>query len=74
MKKKIQRKLSSKSNDSNDDSSNRWDKKSHNDTIMVNKFFDQNTVLTGSHDKSLKFWDLRSSLFSPELIFQVIKL
>ena len=44
-------------------------KKSHNDTIMVNKFFDQNTVLTGSHDKSLKFWDLRSSLFSPELIF-----
>ena len=44
-------------------------KKSHNDTIMVNKFFDQNTVLTGSHDKSLKLWDLRSSLFSPELIF-----
>ena len=31
MKKKIQRKLSSKSNNSNDDSSNRWDKKSHND-------------------------------------------
>ena len=44
-------------------------KKSHNDTIMVNKFFDQNTVLTGSHDKSLKLWDLRSNLFSPELIF-----
>ena len=45
-------------------------KKSHNDSIMVNKFFDQNTILTGSHDKTLKLWDLRNSLFSPELIFK----
>ena len=44
-------------------------KKSHNDSVMVNKFFDDNTVLTGSHDKTLKLWDLRSSLLSPELIF-----
>ena len=36
---------------------------------MVNKFFDQNMVLTGGHDKILKLWDLRSSLPSPELIF-----
>ena len=44
-------------------------KKSHKDSIMVNKFFDQNTILTGSHDKTLKLWDLRNSLSSPELIF-----
>ena len=44
-------------------------KKSHSDSIMVNKFFDDNTILTGSHDKTLKLWDLRSSLLSPELIF-----
>jgi U3 small nucleolar RNA-associated protein 15 len=44
-------------------------KKSHNDSIMVNKFFDQSTVLTGGHDKKIKLWDLRNSLPSPELIF-----
>ena len=44
-------------------------KKSHNDSIMVNKFFDQNLILTGSHDKTLKLWDLRNNLISPELIF-----
>ena len=44
-------------------------KKSHNDSIMVNKFLEQNTILTGSHDKTLKLWDLRNSLSSPELIF-----
>jgi U3 small nucleolar RNA-associated protein 15 len=36
---------------------------------MVNKFFDQSTVLTGGHDKKIKLWDLRNSLPSPELIF-----
>ena len=44
-------------------------KKCHNDSIMVNKFFDDNTILTGSHDKTIKLWDLRSSLSSSELIF-----
>ena len=44
-------------------------KKSHKDSIMVNKFFDQNLILTGSHDKTLKLWDLRNNLLSPELIF-----
>ena len=45
-------------------------KKSHNDSIMVNKFFNQNNILTGSHDKTLKLWDLRNNLLSPELIFE----
>ena len=45
-------------------------KKSHNDSIMVNKFFNQNNILTGSHDKTLKLWDLRNNLVSPELIFE----
>ena len=44
-------------------------KKSHNDSIMVNKFFEDNLILTGSHDKTIKLWDLRSNLFSPEIIF-----
>ena len=45
-------------------------KKCHNDSIMVNKFLDENTILTGSHDKTLKLWDLRNSLSSPELTFE----
>lgn len=44
-------------------------KKSHNDSIMINKFFEDNLILTGSHDKTIKLWDLRSNLFSPEIIF-----
>jgi WD40 repeat protein len=44
-------------------------KKSHNDSIMVNKFFEDNLILTGSHDKTIKLWDLRSNLFSPDIIF-----
>ena len=44
-------------------------KKSHNDSIMVNKFFEDNIILTGSHDKTVKLWDIRSNLFSPELIY-----
>ena len=37
---------------------------------MVNKFFNQNIILTGSYDKTLKLWDLRNNLLSPELIFE----
>ena len=44
-------------------------KKSHNDSIMVSKFFEDNLILTGSHDKTIKLWDLRSNIFSPEIIF-----
>ena len=44
-------------------------KKCHNDSIMSNKFFEDNLILTGSHDKTIKLWDLRSNLFSPEIIF-----
>ena len=44
-------------------------KKSHNDSIMINKFFEDNLILTGSHDKFIKLWDLRSNLFSPEIVF-----
>ena len=45
-------------------------KKCHNDSIMVDKFFSQNIILTGSHDKKIKLWDLRNNLLSPELIFE----
>ena len=44
-------------------------KKCHTDSIMSNKFFEDNLILTGSHDKTIKLWDLRSNLFSPEIIF-----
>ena len=44
-------------------------KKCHNDSIMSNKFFEDNLILTGSHDKTIKLWDLRSNLLSPEIIF-----
>ena len=44
-------------------------KKSHSDSIMVNKFFEDNLILTGSHDKAIKLWDIRSNLFSPEIVF-----
>ena len=44
-------------------------KKSHLDSVTVSKFFTNDNILTGSHDKTIKLWDMRTGLKTPEIIF-----